>query len=1097
MNAEEPGRRPLLPPLTREHSIPLPGRGWQEREKIDDVIAGLDVGETGSKEPKRVVDISSIPSPWARLLLFRDGIAGQTKHPFYQEALSDILDTLEILFISKVSSYTLEFLNVNLTGDNIHVGQGDKIHNLFVRDQKLFSKALQDQCPKELESITLVLITPQGSETNVLAGTSPYTLFFTPEQKKFTLSGYYEYPKRRESIFKKASQRNALFIEYLKDDLTPSLVEQYGNLKKCLDEYLQTAPSGHNVYSSKITKESIQELPILQRLDPVTFTIESNQKIRPSKTDKQSEKLPLILTEYTTGEYFAGCDIPQPFVVGKSLDRDYLPMKEIKYPWIYPYSDFLEDILIRLPYPLANQGEHDYFFDGRQKNFTPYLLPLKPTYFKYFKPEDAENYLSIGEDPTGNIIVELIIPIGQNNEKTRVRKIYRKSSIDEMSKGTHLALWPRFRCGGWDGFKRWEDYFLIHSETTGREVERICDIEFYDSDGNETESTKSASKSASRDHNTRLLHSTLAPVIIRITRNRQKHVDIPQYISESSENIDKWGGILLPNFHNFKEEDFDVNKGCIVGVDFGTSNTIIGIRYDSKEPSTLVLSESHFLDFQHSEYPEWDNALAYYFIPKEYRDPFFATHINYLSTIKSDSKRILLDGNIPFKRKVAYEGLNKIQTDLKWSAGAHIERLTTLFLGEIFLLLKAELIKERVNPDSVNVKYKWSYPISFGENRWNSVDSIWREILPNSVSVDESTCGKIFCSKLKGFNTNTKTPKITIDIGGGTTDVSAYKQSSILFRDSILLGGRDLVGDRDFLLSWKNPFVAKLLEFAEQQGSPEVKDVIVTKLEDSHSKFTYFISSGGFEKIHTKIVQQEFFNDFRISVLYFFSAIMYYIGLYLRRGKEKKAMLPDMLMFAGNGSKYLDWLTALNPWEKSRKTEITQFLRKMVVNGSQSLEESIDIKFQVSPYPKQEVALGLVYDDPDNMNVQPKTLQAKALLGEAIKISAKEMDEWQSTSDNPFTEENKSFSYLKDFQETAISKFNSSFIETLDTIEHSRKSKQKMKGILHGVKQNELLNHVMQRLTHLLQREQKYEGSLFILEVTVCLDFLLEGISDA
>src|SRR5215207_3464895 len=85
--------RLLLHPLSDDSVTRTPAGAWAT-VRDPDVLASVDLRE--QEDPAGRVRISSVPTPWARLQLFRDAVL-EKSHPFHDEALNDILDSLELI----------------------------------------------------------------------------------------------------------------------------------------------------------------------------------------------------------------------------------------------------------------------------------------------------------------------------------------------------------------------------------------------------------------------------------------------------------------------------------------------------------------------------------------------------------------------------------------------------------------------------------------------------------------------------------------------------------------------------------------------------------------------------------------------------------------------------------------------------------------------------------------------------------------------------------------------------------------------------------------------------------------------------------------
>jgi hypothetical protein len=90
--------RLLLHPLREGGNLTRVGPGhWEPVQRPEQLT---DIALTEAADRAKRGRISSVPSPWARLQLFRDAVL-DAKHPFHEEALNDILDALEVILFQE------------------------------------------------------------------------------------------------------------------------------------------------------------------------------------------------------------------------------------------------------------------------------------------------------------------------------------------------------------------------------------------------------------------------------------------------------------------------------------------------------------------------------------------------------------------------------------------------------------------------------------------------------------------------------------------------------------------------------------------------------------------------------------------------------------------------------------------------------------------------------------------------------------------------------------------------------------------------------------------------------------------------------------
>ena len=154
--------RHLLPKIKGSLNVTDPGQWVDFSDDFSTFRGNIEIPETAE------INVTSIPSPWARMILFRDAVRDKN-HQLHMEAMSSILDVIEIIYYKKRMRFSLETRQINLQADNAPT----RFHEIL---NKLYPGR---ESGKEDIALTLVLA-KQDNETFVLAGSSPHTLFFTP-----------------------------------------------------------------------------------------------------------------------------------------------------------------------------------------------------------------------------------------------------------------------------------------------------------------------------------------------------------------------------------------------------------------------------------------------------------------------------------------------------------------------------------------------------------------------------------------------------------------------------------------------------------------------------------------------------------------------------------------------------------------------------------------------------------------------------------------------------------------------------------------------------------------------------------------------------
>jgi hypothetical protein len=1077
--------RNLLPPLRAENNIGLakPPGAWQPFHEAWNLAKHLHLPAEAARRGAGT-QITSIPSPWARMLLFRHALEDGLNHPLFMQVVSDVLDTLELTFFQGHLRGQCFYRKVDLLQLDEEHPSADPVYLRALTTQVPLIPVQQPRLGQKdstpLDAVTLIYYGDSSESAKLVALSSPFTLFVTPQDRPHDIEGYFEYAAKPDALFRGLGSRDPGFVTYLDEKLLPQLRQQdraMGGLLTYLDQEL-------TAFKGKKVPVSLEAVPYISGMGGTTLhklgelRVTSPLSLRPTRTI--TDRAPLVLTDNPPAQiYYNRVPLPRPWILDPEGERGQLPGTHIRYPWIYPADDFLEPVLVEMPDVLRN----NYRDRKAEADTARYLLPLKPSFFEFFRPEDVPGIVSISRNPYGVVTVQLDIPVQGTGGTAQVvvQKMYSPNENTVQLKGTYLSLWPNFQA------KSWQDYYLLHFEHGRRAAESLT-IEFMDGDGRvhppaerqTSGKTTPGVDSVEREQNTLVYHTPWVPEVLRLVLAGEGGA-----------------GVILPKLED-RNTGLQEQTSWRVGIDFGTSNTIIAMRGTSgtDSPGVIKLGDATRLDLVGLPTPaledRWETTLSYYFYPAMVEAGPFPSHIFWRTDTNTNRDIPGIHANIPFSGALSSDTKNVLLPNLKWSDDPHANHLTRLFLRQVVMMVEAEALARHVSPR--NVRYAWSYPMAFSEHKVNLFRKMWEVVLGRqgrSESRDESTCSLLFFqSHSDDFTPDAVAAKVTIDIGGGTSDIAAYADGGPLFRDSILFGGQDLTGSarQENEKSILNPFVKQLLSYAEAHGFRQ-KDVI-DRYSSSHSKFNYLIRTEWFSEHQGDIASQPWFERFQIATFYFFSVILFYVGLQLRGAELSGERLPNIVYVGGNGSRFLDWLTSLTEWSAGEQRVFSKAFSKMLQAGM-ATGETVTIEVRASGNPKHEVAVGLLQDGASfDLEAPPA-----AVLGEEIRFGAnatRKADE--STIGQAITPENyQQVAYIQPLAKREITRLNNAFLEQLASIGFGFSNVQSARKQLESMDEAAYSDALRGRIGAFFKREgdQVYNGSLLTIEASACLSRLL------
>lgn len=1102
--------RNLLPQLRHTPTpanIPLGTPGRWARVSAPGELAKLEFGHEHEYHLRS--RIQSVPSPWARLLLFKHALEDPS-HPARTLVRHELLDALELI-------WSLGTLNVSTRLERIshhwltQIGQNGP--SLRVES---FATALAELVPRRsggepaMQAITILLVNGRP-----VLGTSPYTVLFTAEDAAGDdLGRLFLYARGAQA--RTLAQRPAEFGNYISQVILPQLREPSNDpdvawtvvqqlVKPWLEEEARNAAINVTVdgdwrgRAASLGLEPIQAQPLGGM---VLYKQRAGAAIRNSRWRLRSERRqaisPLVLHRQSfDGVFYSGAPniggLPQGV---ESLSRDQLPVLGILHPWIHPETDWFTDylVLVAVPLELANvKGFRGYRShlgaNDREFGLPRLVLPLRSDFFRYFTPDDVDRMLTIEVQADRSIVFTLLVEVGtdEHHEQIAVSRRYESTAV-LRDLAPELVLWPSFQSD------RWRDYVLFRKDATQHVADHYR-VQGYRA-GERLESD--------REKRTPLVEVTTlhaAPDVIELRRA------VLQGMTQ-----DEPVGVLLPRF---REAVPDTNTRWHVGIDFGTSNTVVSVREDGTPAADLFSGQEMTLPLTQPS-PEARALATAYFFPDAIESRPFGTavvHLRELPTFDLSADRTGLRVNIPFTGHVDGYHTNQVAGDLKWSAQLSAHFLSGAFLRHLVASVLARALQRGVVP--VNVTLSWSYPRAFTMTQVNRMQALWTQVVSEFAHtgitqvalkppVDESRA-----ALRHFFNAGQIGPAgdavAVVDVGGGTSDIAVYGRGRVLAFDSLLIGGRNLTGSRlqaAVAADLVNPFVERLVSWAVENGLPEEPDrkAIEAYRRDGqeHLAFSYLVASPWFRTHAALFTASPAYRGFQAMVLYFFGALHYYLGLSLRALSQEQGgtrQIPHMVMLAGNGSRYMEWLTDLQPAHGT--TVFSKALSRLLVHGAAEDGDGERVNIQLTTIPKEEVARGLVALV-DVGQLREEDASSTPVVGEAVAIgaSAEEPEKVYQPASRFGADEQIAASQVSMLRwrddGSEIERLHEGLLEVLPGLTpygaHWADISRDLNRFFEGLSGPQLRAATVNRLQYLAEKHGGYRGSLFTLEAAVVLD---------
>ncbi|NNF57204.1 MAG: hypothetical protein HKN04_03095 [Rhodothermaceae bacterium] len=465
--------------------------------------------------------------------------------------------------------------------------------------------------------------------------------------------------------------------------------------------------------------------------------------------------------------------------------------------WIRPERYFLTDRLVRAP-----GAEPLLAPDERRLNEVKgghFLLPFRRAILDFFGPEDIKERLKPEfSDVDNGVRFSFMVPVGGREE--RVERVYRYKDA-EAGEGTIVEgtlpvteVFPTYL--GPD----WRRYYLLQEDDGRTVVEPVVFGEPSVVRRTREVEEPQAGGGAGAERAIRRAHLT------QITGDAA----FPEGLAVQSAEGRPLGLVLL-------DRETAAGPGLAgtwrIGIDFGTSNTNV-----FRQSSESDRAEGWTFDFPATLRPITTGAdlrraalLEAFFVPAR------AVALPIPSTLRlfeaAQTEHPFLDYFIHFG--TGYRLPAHIRSQLKWDQE---QRNTKEFLESLFLLILIDAVRTNV----AELRVSCSYPKAYSETQFNLVDDEWSRIYttllegenrvftpkPEQSSerrldvrkpryeLEGVASGAFFASKSTITDPLQRADKanaaLTLDVGGGTTDISVWHQNAIALDASILLAGKQV-----------------------------------------------------------------------------------------------------------------------------------------------------------------------------------------------------------------------------------------------------------------------------------------------------------------
>lgn len=755
--------------------------------------------------------------------------------------------------------------------------------------------------------------------------------------------------------------------------------------------------------------------------------ISGNSDFEISPTISVSNK-PLVLPVVNGSAYdrltYIGCEFGRSFSVPyynpEQISARRLPGINLQYPYL-TISDFLDDKIIKLPNSINSKDYFDGNFSSRDEKKGGYLIPVTDTYFDYFTVEDL-----MGTSPSGKKTIEikqvasgvevvLRIPI-QNNNEVEYKRIYTLDvSADKANnKGAIVASSVYSAIGILPPVKFVDDtdahYRIVLISDFNLNQDFTCKC--HDKQGFYTPGYVKRNADIEDDYSS------------KVYCIEGRSFDFARIGLRAETGKERLGtGLLIPKFKQ------RIGSGTITfAIDLGTSNTHIEyadgpntlpkpFEYgtDQQQISLLFAPVADIIDHIRGEFlPESIGGGAVCQFPMR---TVLCIDKNNLGINGTGNGAYVALGNASpafMYNKIVNPKYNNFIPNLKWSQITYEnEERIRCYIESLFMMIRTKVIQMGASLSQTQIK--WFYPISMSPNKLGMFQRVWNEAYHKyfnptgtPIAITESVAPYSFFQKTRPDVSDI----VTIDIGGGTTDIVVADSHGVKCVSSMRFAADAIFGNtlvtvqngklNGIIRQFKDNFIADL-------ENTDLKRILVDLTEggvgNSSEVASFLFSLSDNDEIKKKNLSDKVnFNSVlmrdnsqKIVFFIFYTAIIYHLAKLM---KSLGLGAPTTIAFSGNGSKVV---SVLSP-SKSSLERLTTVIFKLIYND---IDFENDVKLIInSDNPKEATCKGglLLDREPDNINqvkaiLLTDTLRENETYRDAEKLFDKVVDEVQIFAD--------------------------------------------------------------------------------------------------
>lgn len=828
-----------LPPLNDQNQVPnIAGSGeWKAEDAtfLEKLAKGL---KMSGEEVVSAADINSVPDVWARVLIVRNGLLDNSK-----SIVDEWRGTLALLalepYYKHIYSLSSEIVNIQDIKNNPYtVGNTSPNVNYAHIGKILFDVKPQDTMVQNQDwnAIGVLTFNKKG-----IAVVNPYTM--VAAARDYThIDGIRKLPWYEDGFLKDPcnakDMRNEQYVvlsNYLGNlingiqGLNPSNMEVFNAVMGRLQEFKNScdAKSSGAEFSNWIPTKVNLNLPAQPVYDKLAqiFVGETDQSakfdcgltVRPEFEDQiKGAIFADFRVAQSSGKTLSDIRVWNNYSLN-SLRQDENLSKTLKaecekqgYLYLTPDTIFTEKLVV---FAGDNRKLKEHSSAANQ-----FAYPVNSSLLMFMDPKTLSTNCIVSPDGDNYKVIlylELKSQTGSTINYT-LEKIYgAQNVVKNRTVPLGFSVWPDIKTETWDQY-----YFFYDGNAQvnilPKNVFSVRDIRNKLQDLSPEDRIKLLDKMISSHQiigDEIPIQKTTAVTELRSLRSSPEAIMCNvatqsggKSYTEHHNRLDV-GLILFPEPNTVQE----TSNQWSVGIDFGTTNSCVYFKENRENPKQLEFKNRINLPYEPgTEDEEMEEVMQAHkeFVPSRVVSPPFMT------ILRERAFRETSIENLPFRSNFIYyvdqvlyaiqdlpDDKRPLKFNLKWDEAEQSRTKVQYFVSQAVLQSAVEAAANGVKRE--NLTYNFSYPEAYNADHLRSFKRITRRAVNVGLADEryntqektgfetESISSALYFAKGQEipFTENV----VTIDIGGGTSDLSIWQDTKLLWRNSFKLAGKDVL----------------------------------------------------------------------------------------------------------------------------------------------------------------------------------------------------------------------------------------------------------------------------------------------------------------